>query len=375
MLGRQIGLLGDILKANVRANKLPFKLTFVSTYKCNFRCEMCSIWQRKSVNEMTPAEVAEFFGKWPQFRWVDVTGGEIFMRKDIEDLIDAIQEHCRSLFLLHFPTTGWFGDRAVALARQILDRGVGRLMITVSIDGPKALHEEMRGLPGSWERGIETYRRLAEIRRANFEVVAGMTLVPKNVNRVDETIAAIQSAVPGFLRSDLHVNIAHESGHYFGNEGYLATRRRAETLRAIEDHARKVREAPHPVAFIENRYRKLVGRYYETGKSPLPCSALSSSCFIDAYWNVFPCSIWDEKVGNLREAGFDFGGLWTSPRARDLRRSVEEEHCPHCWTPCEAFPTILSNLVRAVTTSAPDSETLQRAERHASHPDSADPAP
>jgi Fe-coproporphyrin III synthase len=110
------------------------------------------------------------------------------------------------------------------------------------------------------------------------------------------------------------------------------------------------------VHFLENRYQALVPAYYETGRSPLPCSALSTSCFIDAYWNLFPCSIWDEKIGNLRESGFDFERLWNSPRRLELRRNVVEENCPHCWTPCEAYPTVLANLARAVTARSGNKE-------------------
>ncbi len=51
----QIGLGTAILGANLRSPALPYKVTFVATYHCNFRCEMCNIWQKKSVNEMTPA--------------------------------------------------------------------------------------------------------------------------------------------------------------------------------------------------------------------------------------------------------------------------------------------------------------------------------
>ncbi len=43
------------------ARRCPYKVTFVATYHCNFRCEMCNIWQKKSVDEMTPDEVALFF--------------------------------------------------------------------------------------------------------------------------------------------------------------------------------------------------------------------------------------------------------------------------------------------------------------------------
>jgi MoaA/NifB/PqqE/SkfB family radical SAM enzyme len=31
------------------------------------------------------------------------------------------------------------------------------------------------------------------------------------------------------------------------------------------------------------------------------CKALASSVFIDARWNVFPCSMYDASLGNLRD--------------------------------------------------------------------------
>ena len=126
----------------------------------------------------------------------------------------------------------------------------------------------------------------------------------------------------------------------------------AQILQAVDDHRRQTGSVLHPVKFLEDRYQGLIAKYYETGKSPLPCTALSSSCFIDAYWNLFPCSIWSEQIGNLRDAKFDFQALWNSDRARQLRRDVEEENCSHCWTPCEAYPTILGNLAKAVTSAA-----------------------
>lgn len=347
MLTRQIALGAAILRSNFHAPDLPYKVTFVGTYRCNFRCEMCNIWQKKSVNEMTPDEVALFFDRWSQFKWVHLTGGELLMRRDVDEVVAAIQKTCRSLFLLNFPTTGWFGDKTVELVERTLSRGVGRLMVTISIDGPRTLHDQMRGLPGSWDKGMETFRRLRAIRRSNFQTVVGMTLVAKNATKVEETLAAIREIVPDFRRSELHLNIGHESGHYFENVGYPIEQRHGDILRAIEDHRKKNGSALHPVKFLEDRYQALVSKYYETGKSPLPCTALSSSCFVDAYWNLYPCSIWGEKVGNLRENAFDLRGLWKSARRRQLRDEVAGERCSHCWTPCEAYPTILGNLARA----------------------------
>ena len=347
MLSRQLGLAGAILGANVRPPDLPYKAMLVATYHCNFRCEMCNIWQKKSVNEMTPSEVALFFERWPQFRWVQLTGGELFMRRDLDDVVAAIQKSCRSLFLLNFPTTGWFGDKTVSLVERTLERGIGRLMTTISIDGPRALHEEMRGLPGSWDKGIETFRRLRGIRRSNYQVVVGMTLLAKNAHAVDATLAAIREVIPDFNRSELHLNVGHESGHYYENVGYAVKKHQAEILRALDAHRKANGSSLHPVRFLEDRYQTLVSKYYETGKSPLPCTALATGCFIDPYWNLYACSIWDAQVGNLRDHAFDLRALWDSDRRRELRTEVVEERCSHCWTPCEAHPTILDNLARA----------------------------
>jgi MoaA/NifB/PqqE/SkfB family radical SAM enzyme len=207
----------------------------------------------------------------------------------------------------------------------------------------------MRGLPGSWDRAIDTYRRLRAIRRSNFQTVVGMTLLTKNADAVEATIDAVRAEVPEFKRTDLHLNIGHESGHYFDNLGQAVAVDPSRVARAIADHRRRNGAGLHPVHFLENRYQALVPAYYETGRSPLPCSALSTSCFIDAYWNLFPCSIWDEKIGNLRETAFDLAAMWNSARRVDLRQNVVDENCPHCWTPCEAYPTVLGNLARAVT--------------------------
>src|SRR6185436_9213499 len=183
---------------------------------------------------------------WSQFSWVHLTGGELFMRRDIDDLVAAIQASCKNLFLLNFPTTGWFGDKTVTLVEKTLKRGIGRLMNTISIDGPRELHEKMRGLPNSWDRGIETYRRLRGIKNSNYQVVVGMTLMEQNAHAVDATVAAIQAVIPDFKRSELHLNVGHESSHYFGNTGNPASGHHATILEAIQEHRRKKGGRFHP---------------------------------------------------------------------------------------------------------------------------------
>ena len=129
-------------------------------------------------------------------------------------------------------------------------------------------------------------------------------------------------------------------------------------MRPSRRHRKANGTSLHPVHFLEDRYQALIPKYYESHKSPLPCTALSSSCFVDAYWNLFACSIWDAKVGNLRDNGFDLRGLWESDRRKELREDVVEERCSHCWTPCEAYPTILGNLGKAAISVATTPKAL-----------------
>ena len=75
------------------------------TDHCNFRCEMCNIWQKKSVDEMTPAEVEQVFTRYPQFRWVHLTGGELFMRRDLDDLVAGTDVNLEDFRLVHHGRT------------------------------------------------------------------------------------------------------------------------------------------------------------------------------------------------------------------------------------------------------------------------------
>ena len=242
----------------------------------------------------------------------------------------------------------------MALVDRILTRGIGRLMTTISIDGPRELHDSMRGLPGSWDRGIETLRRLRAIRHRNFQVVAGMTLFAKNASSVDATIAAITAVIPDFERTDLHLNIGHESAHYFSNAGYLSGSAAHPVAEAIEAHRTAIANRLHPVRFLEDRYQALVGRYYETAQVS---AALHGARLVDAS-SIRTGSCIRARSGTSRSA-VSANRTSISARAleiaetKDARATVVNEHCPHCWTPCEAYPTILGNLARAVSPFAP----------------------
>ena len=80
----------NILKANLGRLDQPYKLTFALTSKCNYRCQTCNIWQKPPQDELSPSEIELLFKKAPNFSWIDLTGGEVFLRRDFVDIVEII---------------------------------------------------------------------------------------------------------------------------------------------------------------------------------------------------------------------------------------------------------------------------------------------
>ena len=248
--------------------------------------------------------------------------------------------------MLDFPTHGQQTDRIVDAAELLAKSRVPRVFITVSLDGPPSVHDRIRGVQGSWDRAVETFLRLRRIQRRGQRVFLGMTLQPDNVDSFDDLVDSVRRHVPDLSPREVHVNLVHESSHYYGNEGVAKLDpERAERAFARIREARADRLRPHPVSWLEHRYQKLAERWIRTGRSPMPCRAVRSSIFIDSFGEVRPCTIWDRSLGNLRDHDFDLARILDHTEAKDAADGAATGRCPQCWTPCEAYPTLLANAL------------------------------
>lgn len=314
----------------------PYKLTFVATERCNLRCGICRIWEAGREGMQLP-EIRELFARSNRFSWIDVTGGEIFLRDDILDVFETILTECRHLAILHFPTNGFLVGRTLEVTRELVRMGGPRLVITVSVDGPPDLHDAARGVEGSFERAVETFARLRET--PGCSAYLGMTLTDANLGSMEQTLTAVRRRVPRVAAADLHVNLPNRSAHYYRNldvHGPLS-----ETLLVALRAIRRARGLPWtPFGAVECRSLVLGERYLRTGRCPIPCQALSAGCFVDAEGVVYPCVTWSRPVGTLRECGYDLGALWNSQAAVAIREEIVTGRCPQCWTACEAIPSI-----------------------------------
>lgn len=328
----------------VRRPAAPTRVVFDVTRRCNLRCSMCHTWKIEPGHELSVDEVRRILGQMPRLNWLDLTGGELFLRTDALALLEAACD-VPSLGVLHFPTNGWFGARIVEAVHRVRAlRPDLELLITVSLDGPPALHDRIRGRAGSFERAFETFRQLRAI--DGVQTYVGTTITPDNAESIDALEAELRSRLPDFRADEWHWNWMQTSQHFFQN-GHLAAVPRPATGSLVSRHIRRRGLPRNPVDAMELAFLVNLEFYQRGEPTGIVCQSLRSTAFISPEGQLYPCHVYDRPLGDLRERSLD--ELWRSPEVRTARRDIERLACGGCFTPCEAYPALAGAPLATVT--------------------------
>jgi len=304
---------------------------------------MCRIWKKPRLPELTTKQIESFFSRSNSFSWIGLTGGEIFLREDLIEIVGMALGYCKDLCVLHFPTNGYLKERIVGQTGEILKLKPRRLFVTVSLDGPPNIHDKIRGVQGSWANAIGTFLALQDM--PGVSSYLSMTLGDENLGLIDETINSIKNVYPKFdANKMMNFNAFQRSSHYFENTD-LAGPDKKLLLADIQKALKILGTGPAIKNYLQKNYLGLYETYAKTGHSPLPCQALSASCFINPYGDIFPCGVYDKKIGNLKDAGFKLAGLWKKEEVVKLRNACKNGSCPGCWSPCDAYQSITGAIL------------------------------
>jgi len=352
MSARQLGLLRDTVLLNLGRNA-PFRVTLMVSEECPLRCATCGIWKRDEPRAPRLEDLERFFRANRSLSWINLTGCEIFMRPDTAELFGLIAAALPRLALLNFPTSGQHPERIAASVEEGRAAGIEKIAVSVSFDGGSGSHDTLRGRPGAFETARRTFTALREISarsKGRLDVYPGLTLSAEllrlSTSPLDDLARELELRDIG----EIHVNVAHVSDHYYANSRLQPLPRR--DLEAVLGKARAARKPARSgrgdswIDLLERIYLGCAPRYLASGRSPLPCRALRASVFVDAGLDVYPCTIFNRPVGSLVEAGFALDRLRAGADWRKARAAIDGGACPGCWTPCEAYPAVLGNLLR-----------------------------
>jgi MoaA/NifB/PqqE/SkfB family radical SAM enzyme len=283
------------------------KANMALTWRCNHRCLMCSIWkhnnEQKRDNELTAEEIYKILKNNGIF-WCSLTGGEPFLNNQVEEIMNIASQLCQ---MVSINTNGSMPERVEKSVKTALKAGKAMIVVSVSLEGDPATHDNIVGVKGSHERAIETLTRLRAIKNKRFY---------PNIEHVLSTTTNGQWRFVEKLAEKLDVDVTYtqeQNAPYYRNQD----------IEVVNDYQKPVAvPGTSSVSLFKNLYLSRLNK-------PSRCVAGEYSIFIDPYTNIYPCLLRapENKLGNLRESSY----LIEKPHLNG-----EIKGCK-CWTPCESY--------------------------------------
>ncbi len=295
----------------------------ITTYRCNCRCAMCNIWQHptKVEEEFKP----ELLGKLPKLSFANVTGGEPFLRDDIDEIVSILEDRAERVVI---STNGYFTEKVTALARKHPDIGV-----RISLEGLPAANDELRGLPNGFDHGLRT---LLELQRLGLRDIGfGITVSDRNARDMLELYQLAKSMGVEFATAAVH------NSYYFHKLD-----NRIDDRKMVIGCFRELVEELLKTMRVKNWFRAYFNygliNYIRGNKRLLPCGAGGTMFFLDPRGEVLPCNGLDQgppadSLGSLRRSSFE--DIWNGEKARRIRERVAG-CAKNCWMIGTASPAI-----------------------------------
>ncbi|HLD02230.1 MAG TPA: radical SAM protein [Candidatus Nanoarchaeia archaeon] len=357
----------------------PSYLIMYVTNKCNSRCRTCFIYDslnNPNTKEMTLDEITKLTKSFKSLVYVSLTGGEPFMRTDIDQIMKAFYNNSGTIFFA-IPTNGLLPDRIVEKSESVLkDCPEVRLHIDLSVDGLHDVHDYVRGVKGNFEQTLKSYEGLRKLK----------AIYPNN----------------------LFINV-HTCFNGYNQDYIYDIIRYFEKLDAVDNHrvgmARNDSRFPEALADVE-KYKKLIKFMNNSQKRPkgmlsklfkaihelnaemnvqsleedkmiLPCIAMKKMIIIGEEGDVYPCEILNRTVGNLRDYDMDINKMLSTPKSKELRKWIVDTKCHCSWgcaiqnniifNPSKTAPKLLAKLLKPRSKSSREDipkspETSKKAE-------------
>jgi len=317
-----------------RRQKTPVHLILFITDHCNAKCGTCFYWQSLNQGEsLKPDHIEKISAGLGDIVWLDLSGGEPFLRKDIDWICHKFVDD-NSVQHINIPTN--------AIQTSVIERSVNgilsntkafRLNIAISLDAIGENHDRIRGVPGNYKKALATIEALQAIRKRDPRLALSVvtTLMRHNVEDVRQLL---ELGLSEWKLNYHSINILR--GQPMDPSLQPPTPEQYADIAQVQ-----LKQCRH---YFQGRWgavsgtmatmgRYMLNRYYmkevEGHPKDISCNAGDVSCVIDANCDVYFCELL-KPVGNLKTYNWDFERLWSDFQAIDLRKKVQNGcHCTH----------------------------------------------
>jgi radical SAM protein with 4Fe4S-binding SPASM domain len=328
--------------------KKPVYLLMFVTNRCNAACDHCFYW--RELNEKVKEELkldeyeklARSLG--PMFQ-ITLTGGSPELRSDLTEITEIFSRECTPSNMT-FCMLGYATDRILDHAEKILQKcPEQKFTFAVSLDGLGEEHDRLRHLPGCFERATATLRQLGKMKKhyPNLRLSVGMTVHALNYQSADTTAKWVRENLPIDVLKPILVRgdpLKRETLDRICVNTYLNV---IDNDRKWVNGKRGRRFSPmdYVVNCKESLSREVIRETNRTGELPIKCAGGRETAVIYPTGEVGGCELRANKLGNIRDAGYDFERVWMGEAADEFRATAgKAEECRGCYHHCFISPAI-----------------------------------
>ncbi|MFA6423819.1 MAG: radical SAM protein [Candidatus Magasanikbacteria bacterium] len=307
--------------------KMPVDCVVALTYRCNSRCTMCDIWKIKDSPELMLSDLE----KLPDsLRDVNLSGGEPFLRTDLPEIVATIKKTCPKARIV-ISSNGFLTSTIDKIMTKIL-KIAPDVGVAFSIDGIGEMHNEMRGIPGGFDRVMDTIKLLKGMGVTNLRLA--FTITEQNVNHFTKVYDLAQELGVQFTHS-----FAQSSEFYFGGKQNVNSPRRdlLETAYQyiINQELKSWNIKRWARAYFANGMFQFI-----TSKNPVLDNAPGREFFfLDPSGDIYPSVVHNVILGNIHTIS-NFTDFWKSLSVEEQRKKVDELKVP-VWMICTARTAIM----------------------------------
>lgn len=305
----------------------PVGCVVAVTYRCNARCTVCDIWKMESrtAEELAPSDYA-----WlpRSLRSVNISGGEPFLRNDLAEIVSVVEKACPKARVV-ISTNGLDPDR---IAKMMSD--MRNVAVRVSIDAVGEKHDEIRGIPGGYERAIDTVKRLQSLG------VADLGLAATSSERNPGELLRVKS-VADEMGIDFISSAAHSSPIFFGEHDEDRPKS-DEAVGEITEIMRQELSSRNPRDWAKAYYMRGLVDYVQGKPRRFPCGAGVDHFFLDPFGDVYPCNISGVRMGNTRDGSFEEIRSASAAEVEPAVAGCEVQ----CWMVCTVSPPMRRHPLR-----------------------------
>jgi len=306
---------------------LPWKLLVEITKVCNNKCLNCSIWSTPNKQFLTLQDYENLFKDNKNLMWLSVTGGEPFTRIDIDEIVKLAVKHCPDLKFLSIPTNGFWTDQIIKKTKALIDTGL-EVHITISLDGPRDVHNLIRGTKDGYDRALATFKALKDI---DVDVRYQATVHKENFPVFKDFYQQFKDDI-GVL------TFTQTSETYYSNEDKIKPLEGEEAAKLF-DYLGDNFELRKKHDIFEKMHLRIASKYLRKKDMMIPCTAGFSSCYVSTEGEVYPCFSMP-SWGNLKSKSFK--DIWYGEIAQKEREKVKKKQCPKCWINCFSFQDMMT---------------------------------